>query len=130
VTRRPAAALALAATLGVLMAALGGCTPVQWEHPVYGMARTTADLADCDHLAFQESWRSSADGGFLNQVRVHRLYDSPMMNDLAPRYGFQPYSTTGETRTYCMRAKGYELMPVAQSAANLTGNAAKDSETR
>lgn len=105
--------------LAPFLLALGlvACTPVRWEHPLTGTTRTQADLADCGHLAIQESWRSAPTDPLFNVPRVHRLPNGQTVYDPAPHFANDAYANTGELRSFCMRAKGYELVPAPPAEA-------------
>ncbi len=99
----------------VAIAGLGGCTPQQWQHPVYGTSQLQADLAACDHIAMQESWRYSFSEPTVAFPHVYTLPSGQRVVDPYPRY--PSYANTGELRNFCMRSKGYELVPVPEAAA-------------
>jgi len=96
-----------------LAAAVGACTPVQWQHPLYGTSHTEADLAACDHLAIQESNRYVWSQPTIAFPHVYTLPNGQRVVDQAPQ--FAPYSNVSELRSFCMRSKGYELVPVPES---------------
>ena len=113
----PMRAILTASLLGLaplLALGLGACTPVQWEHPDYGTSRLQADLADCDHAAFEESWRTSWQPAFV-APHVYTLPNGQRVFDPGPQFPYMPYADTSELRSFCMRAKGYRLVPVPSS---------------
>ena len=103
----------------VLAAALslGACTPMQWVHPEYGTSRLQADLAACDHAAFEESWRMAWAEPTFAVPHVYLLPNGQRVSEPGPVFPNAPYADTGELRNFCMRAKGYELVPVPEAAA-------------
>jgi hypothetical protein len=100
------------------VAALAACTPMRWEHPQLGVAAADEDVRDCSIKARQEAWRYS----FMYQSwsyprpyayrdragRVH--YADPVF----PRYR-DPTFDEWNLRDYCMRSKGYKLVPVPEN---------------
>ena len=105
--------LARLAAVGLGACGLAACTPLQWQHPLYGTANLEADLAACDRLAERESWRMSEPTPAF--PHVYTLPSGQRVVDPYPR--FPSYGNTGELRNFCMRAKGYELVPVPEAAA-------------
>lgn len=98
------------------VASLGACTPVQWQHPEYGTTHLEADLAACDHIAMQESWRYSWNQPPFAIPHIYTLPSGVRVMDPNPFYMGSPYSNTAELRSFCMRSKGYELLPVPGSS--------------
>ncbi len=94
--------------------ALAGCQNVEWSHPQYGTSRVQADLSDCDHIAAQESTRSAfASEPLMTAPHVSRLPSGQVVADPTPRFPYgSAYPNPGELRSFCMRSKGYELVPV------------------
>ncbi len=105
--------LRLLACLAVAVA-LNACQRLQWEHPQYGTSRLEADLADCDHVALENTYRFSGGDPMLTAPHVYRLPSGQVVADPAP-YRYSSYSNLGELRNFCMRSKGYELMPVPEA---------------
>ncbi len=106
---------ALAACCLATAAALGGCTPLQWQHPLYGTTRTEADLAACDRAAFQEADRYISSQPYPAFPHVYTLPNGQRVVDPAPQFAYTPYGNVSELRSFCMRSKGYELVPVPES---------------
>jgi hypothetical protein len=98
----------------VLIAALAACQNVEWSHPQYGTSRAQADLTDCDHIAVTESHRSAyASEPLMTAPHVSRLPSGQPVADPTPRFEFgSAYPNPGDLRSFCMRSKGYELVPV------------------
>lgn len=95
---------------------LGACAPVEWQHPDYGTTHLEADLADCDHIAMQEQGRYSWNQPPFAIPHIYSLPSGVRVMDPNPYYSASPYSNTSELRSFCMRSKGYELMPVQEPA--------------
>lgn len=102
-------------TVLALACALGACTPMQWEHPEYGTSRLPADLAACDHAAFEESWRMAWTEPTFAVPHFELLPNGQRVYEPAPMFPYAPYADTGELRNFCMRAKGYRLVPAPSS---------------
>ena len=91
---------------------LAACAPVRWEHPALGAAQSEADLEDCRRQAWIEAQREAffyyrpypyrgRDGRFY-----WRYYD-PYWYGAGDRF----FRET-QLRDFCMRSKGYNLVPV------------------
>ena len=91
---------------------LSACTPLQWQHPQYGTSRTEADLAACDHAAIQESNRVIVSEPTFVVPHVVTLPNGQRLVEPGPQFAYQPSSNLSELRSFCMRSKGYELVPV------------------
>lgn len=98
----------------LLAAGLGACTPLEWQHPAFGTAHLQADLAQCDHIAMQEAWRYGWNQPPFSVPHVYTLPSGQRVVDPHPTYVGNPYANTGELRNFCMRSKGYELVPVPE----------------
>jgi hypothetical protein len=99
---------------GLLAFLVGACAQMQWVKPDATPDQFNKDIADCQ----QEAWREAHWRGFLDRGFGPMLYDAR-----GRRYLSWPYSPLGdpfgdplmeESRLthFCMRAKGYELVPV------------------
>jgi hypothetical protein len=94
------------------IAALAACTQMRWEHPNFGSGQTEADLGECSKSAWIEAQqRAFYAGGFgprYYRGRDGRLYNDPFwfnrQNDT--------YFEESRLRDFCMRNKGYTLVPV------------------
>ncbi len=96
-------------------AAVGACQQLQWEHPQYGTSRLQADLADCDHVALENTYRFPGGDPMLTAPHVYRLPSGQVVADPTPYRSYGTYSNLGELRNFCMRSKGYELTPVPEA---------------
>ena len=99
--RRHTAAIGLALLLGACTA------PMHWEHPELGTSRLADDLTDCSRSAHLEVARYSAAD---YAPRVTRGPDGRVSVEPAPARP-DPYAQEAQLRDYCMRAKGYKLVP-------------------
>ncbi len=89
---------------------------MQWEHPQFGMAGTQTDLQECGQSARAEAWRSSLAYSAWDYPRTYRGRDGRIYRDPFPMFSRRD-STFDEwqLRDYCMRNKGYRLVPVPES---------------
>jgi len=106
----------VALTCVLAAAMLAACTPMQWQHPAYGTSRTEADLATCDHAAIQESNRYISSQPTIAFPHVYTLPNGQRVVDPAPQFAYTPYADISELRSFCMRSKGYELVPAKTSS--------------
>ena len=102
------------------VAALAACTPMRWEHPQLAMADADQELRECSIRARQEVWRNSF---------MYRPLHYPMLryrdNQGRLRYADPVIPRHRDTtfdewhlRDYCMRSKGWQLVPVPEQAAS------------
>jgi hypothetical protein len=99
----------------LLLVLAAACTPMQWVKPGASPDQFNLDAAQCQ----QEAWREARWRSFLYRplgpTLLHDRFGRPLMG--------WPYSPFGdpfgdefmeESRltNFCMRAKGYELVPV------------------
>jgi hypothetical protein len=94
-----------------LVLGLCACTQMHWEHPQLDAAQTQADLAECGQSARQEAWRYGTADPFGYGPRFGRGPDGRVFTDPAPRFP-DPAVQEGQLRDYCMRSRGYNLVPV------------------
>jgi hypothetical protein len=98
----------------LILVALAGCTPMHWARQDASPAELNQDLAQCR----QDAWREAQWRAFL-----YRPFGATTMIDRFGRRHVFPYSPFGdpfgdpfieESRLahFCMRAKGYELVPI------------------
>ena len=105
---------AAAAALGAALA-LAGCTPMQWVKPDATAQERERDAIACQQEAWHEArWRAW----------YYRPFPMASFRDAAGRrffpgpYGYyadpfgDPYLEEGRLASFCMRSKGYELVPV------------------
>ena len=101
---------------GLLLLA-AGCTPMQWVRQDTGTEFLNQDLAQCR----QEAWREAQWRSFL-----YRPFGHTTVVDRFGRRFVVPYAPFGdpfgdtfmeESRLahFCMRAKGYDLVPIEPS---------------
>jgi hypothetical protein len=102
----------------VCLLALAGCTPMQWVHQNASPAELSQDLAHCRQEAWREAqWRSFLYRPFGPTVFVDRFGRRHVL-------GYAPFSDPfGDTfieesrlAHFCMRAKGYELVPIEEKS--------------
>jgi hypothetical protein len=87
-----------------------GCTPVQWQHASLGTPPSADELGYCNHSAYYEAQRQAFFDDFA--WPYYRRYP----------YGFHPYRNQffreRDLFDYCMRARGYQLVPVRPADRN------------
>lgn len=104
--------------LSAAFAALSACTPMQWENSTLGMANFDQDADQCAESAWRESWRSGYFDPFWSRPRFART-PSGRLVPLYDRYddwGWdnQRFMNESYLRDFCMRSKGYRLVPKPQ----------------
>lgn len=98
----------------VVLTALAGCTPMRWEHPQSGLDATESDLTDCSRSARQEAWRSSFMYSTWDYPSYYRGRDGRRYRDPFPMRRRNSTFDEWQLRDYCMRNKGYRLVPVPE----------------
>lgn len=107
---------AIATSLLALVAA--ACTPLEWVRADADPAQLQADSEQCGDAAWREaSWRSMSYRSSFGPWFYRDRFGRPLL--VAP---FGPFSDPFTDRymeerrlaDFCMRAKGYELEPVAK----------------
>jgi hypothetical protein len=78
---------------------------MRWEHPQLGMSRSQVDYDDCGRSAQWEAWRLAAADPWPPPRYYRRGYYDPF-----PSYR-DPWYYERSLQDYCMRAKGYQLVP-------------------
>jgi len=101
----------------VILLTLGACTPMRWEHPQYGLAATDTDLTDCSRSARAEAWRSSFMYSAWDSPGYYRGRDGRRYYDPFPMRRSSTFDEW-QLRDYCMRNKGYRLVPVPEPAGS------------
>jgi hypothetical protein len=94
--------------------ALSGCTPMQWVRPGASAEDFNQDIAQCRQDAWREAqWRSFMYRPFGPVVafdrfgRRHVLLYSPFGDPFG-----DPFIEESRLTHFCMRAKGYALVPI------------------
>ena len=101
--------LAAAVTAG-----LAGCgMPSHWEKPGTDLEATRADMQDCRRQASQEAFRQHAfDVGFARYGPGWWGYPRrPSYAMFSSRLDSDRYYSEHRLTNFCMRIKGYELVP-------------------
>jgi hypothetical protein len=101
-----------------LLIVLGACTPMRWEHPSFGTAQATPDLNDCARSARYEAMRFAWSDPFWGAPSYYRGRDGRLYVDPFARTRYRdPWFYEDQLRDYCMRSKGYRLVPVPEAKA-------------
>lgn len=86
--------------------AVTACTPMTWSRPGFNQAEAQADYADCSRAAWREA----------NYFRWRQDFHSFSRFDRRRRWlGFGDFDSLGlesDLTRFCMRSKGYGLVPV------------------
>ena len=97
-----------------LLLGLAGCTPLQWARQDASPAELSQDLAQCRQDAWREAqWRSFMYRPFGPTYMVdrfgrnHVLFYSPFGDPFG-----DSFIEESRLAHFCMRAKGYQLVPV------------------
>lgn len=89
--------------MGALLAA---CTPMQWQHASMGVAPSQGEVNECNQAASYEAHRQA----FMYDFGRPRYYGRPW--GPWPRYSSSDrFFLERDLFDYCMRAKGYRLVP-------------------
>jgi hypothetical protein len=101
---KPVARVAmLSVALGLSACASG----MHWEHPESGQLNLSADMAQCARLAAAEAWRTEPLFPFRYRHGRHGFW----WND--PLYEHDRFWREAELRDFCLKSRGYRLMPDA-----------------
>ena len=100
----------------LLALAAAACTPVQWARQDTQPEQLDRDLAYCR----QEAWREAQTRSFFFMNRTYSAttvvdpQGRPILVPLSPFGGpfGDPYIEESRLAHFCMRAKGYDLVPV------------------
>ncbi len=95
-----------------LAATVAACTPLRWEHPQFGFANAEADQQECNTLAWRESWRYGPGFNMWDFPYYYRGRDGRLYHRAYPGFHYSPFQEERRLRDYCMRSKGYRMVPV------------------
>lgn len=92
-------------------AVLAGCTPVQWQDPVTGALPSAGEQDYCSSSAFHEARRQAFFASMMRRPYFDRF--GRFRHDPWSRFGYaDQWSLEQDLYSYCMRARGYRLVPV------------------
>jgi hypothetical protein len=98
-------------TLVFAAALVGGCTPMRWEHPAFGPDVAGREASECRQMAWAEAQRQA----FMFGSFARRSF----ARDRYGRIQYMPFSDFHERQMmemqlndFCMRSKGFSLVPV------------------
>jgi hypothetical protein len=95
--------------------AAAGCTPMQWVKQDATPQQLEQDMAQCREHAWREarlrSWIYRPIGPHLVHDPLGRHYMFYPSSPLGDPFG-DPYMEESRLALFCMRSKGYELVPV------------------
>lgn len=107
----------------VLTALLGGCVPHRWENATLAPEDWSRDQRECSLLAYNESRRIYYYDPFFFRPRYVRLRDGRWAAVGPDPFGYQHEQFVREMQLndFCMRTRGYRLVPVPDRGAESGG---------
>ena len=101
-----------------LLFAAAACAPMQWTRSDASPEQAEADTKACRDLAWREANRMAWGGyyyGGIGPLYVdpygRRIYPWPYYSPFTDPYGYR-FLEEARLADFCMRAKGYELVPL------------------
>ena len=95
--------------------ALGGCQTAHWEKPMASQEAIATDMADCEHQArreaFYQSWRVSPYFFYPSPYPRGSIAESQWRWQYQNRIDNDRYFREQQLGRFCMRNKGYQLVP-------------------
>src|SRR3954471_14179792 len=98
-----------------------GCTPVQWVRADASAAQLEADSAQCRQQAWHEAnarawyYRPFMTPGVLANP-LGRTYPAWPYSPFSDPF-YDPFLEQGRLASFCMQARGYELLPAGKAPA-------------
>lgn len=103
------------ATLALPLVALvlTGCAGnLHWEHPETGQANLAADREECRRLADEEAWHYARPISLFGPFTPLRdRYGHRRLWRWDPFYDDDRFFRAAELRDFCLRSRGYRLVP-------------------
>jgi hypothetical protein len=96
------------------LAALSACASQRWDHPQSGAANLPQDLAECEHTAEVRAHRFAERDPFTRGPESFRAPDGRTYFESPADRRSDTILAESETRTWCMRNKGYVRVPDSQ----------------
>lgn len=101
--------------LGLLLALVAGCAPMEWRRPGSAAGVMAADLAECRRIAALQASRLDWNRGLFAHRHLARTADGRLVPVFDPFFGSEPFGDRffleQNLEDYCLWAKGYELVP-------------------
>ena len=109
----------------ILAALLGGCVPQRWENPSLTPQDWSRDQRECSFLAYNESRRIYYYDPFFFRPRYVRTRDGHLVAVAPDPFAYQHEQFVREMQLndFCMRTRGYRLVPVPERGAESGGAA-------
>lgn len=109
----------------VLAALLGGCMPHRWENAALPPEDWSRDQRECSFLAYNESRRIYYYDPFFFRPRYARTRDGRLVAVAPDPFAYQHEQFVREMQLndFCMRTRGYRLVPVPERGAESGGAA-------
>lgn len=80
---------------------------MHWEHPESGRSNLSNDMAECERLADAEAWRTAP------LFPLHHPFGRRGSWWHDPFYDHDRFFREAELRDFCLRSRGYRLVPDA-----------------
>lgn len=109
--------------VSLLVGLLSACgPPLAWQRPNTSLADAELDSQECAALARDQAFRDSmfaAPYGYYGYPYGRYAFGSSPWGYYGPRHGFSDSfmwrsQRESELQGFCLRARGYRLMPIAQ----------------
>jgi hypothetical protein len=109
--------------LASVSAFLGGCVPQRWENPSLSPQDWSRDQRECSFLAYNESRRIYYYDPFFFRPRYVRTRDGRLIAVAPDPFAYQHEQFVREMQLndFCMRTRGYRLVPVPERGAESGG---------
>ena len=102
-----------------LAAVAAGCTTTQWQNPSLGTAPSQAEISECDQAAYYEAQRQTFFyGGYGFDWPYYAGWRRGALGPWPRSTINDRFFVERDLFDFCMRAKGYRLVPVPESAPN------------
>jgi hypothetical protein len=99
------------------MVTLAGCAPMEWRKAGVTAEVAAADAAECRRIAQVQAWRLEWRRGLFSHGHLVRGADGRLYRAFDPFFDDGPFEDRffleQELEDDCLRAKGYELVPLA-----------------
>jgi hypothetical protein len=100
-----------------MLVLLSGCTPMEWRRAGTPEDVMAADRADCRKIAALQAWRLDWHRGLFAHRHVIQTADGRLVPAFDPFFDSDPFGDRffleGDLEDDCLRAQGYELVPLA-----------------
>ncbi len=105
--------------LGLLLIAMAGCAPLEWRRPGTAPEVVAADRAECRDIASRQAWRIASHRSLFRLPLTYLDADGHIHRHFDPFFDDDPFADRffieRDLDDACLRAKGYDLVPVEPS---------------